>query len=236
MYLLLDDMNNYIEVEKAFLKILQNGSSSVEKSPVPIPENFFRCSKYHDLPEYESLQKHYKILVSLSDKIYQISYEQERKDFFHKTGFYIAQNGWDEGNTLIPYMVGLPGQPAKQSLYRLEGLRVLQSVPGGILVEAMPSVRLLETGYDSNIIFVATPKRFPDGYPLNNISVVMTGTKTYQNILGASRTVYAFKVVDSSKYKKYLDQYYFYPSLRSTSTVDEEKVKKIINKMFVNVE
>lgn len=232
-YVILDDIERYYAMQKKFIEAIE--LKQTKNMDIPIPQDMYECN-LRQLPEYQNLLKNYSLVNDLIDDIYERSYNWEKQNFYRKTGVYIGENNWDGGSTLIPYMVGLPGEPVAKFIYRLDGLKVFQSVSGGILVDAHPGVRLPDNGYQSRIIFVETTQKFTDEFPLNHYSVVLVGQKSYHTVLGGNKTVYAFKMVDTSAYQKILQNYYFYPSFRAFSEIDEEKIGKQLDSILEKIQ
>ena len=228
-YVILDDIERYFSMQKKFVGFIEGEDRT--NIDIPIPQNMYEC-QFKQLSEYQEFLNNYSLVGDLIDDIYGNAYNWEKQDFYRKTGVYIGENNWDGGSTLIPYMVGLPGEPVAKFIYRLDGLKVFQSVPGGILVDAHPGVRLPDNGYHSKIIFVETKQKFTDEYPLNYYSVVLVGQKDYHTVLGGNKTVYAFKMVDTSSYQKILKNYYFYPSFRAFSEIDEKQIDKQLDSIL----
>ncbi len=98
--------------------------------------------------------------------------------------------------------------PKKNGLYAITsscGMKVLQSVNGGILVRS--------DFFSSDVVmFIGTKRQFSDGtYIQNPICVVFEGFYSYQNTLGAARKVYKFREVSQEEYKRLAlpPKYYF---------------------------
>ena len=190
------------------------------------PSNADICDSFFNETEYKDLVKNYELADQLADNIYNYAYSREKKDFHNKTGIYLSEDRRGEHANLIAYMLGYE-TPVKEYLYYLDGMEVLQNVSGGILAQMQPTF-----GYSNKTILVSTNKRFVDGTNLSGIPVVLTGTTSYNTLIGSNKTVYTFKIVDDSQFKKITDRYYFYPTYRERGNMDEKTSADKMKQLF----
>lgn len=93
-------------------------------------------------------------------------------------------------------------QPQKNCLYDLSGMVVLQSADNGVLIEINPNMYGTYLPYSSNgvgTVFLYTNEKYVDGVSLSEYWAYYVGTYQYFTVLGAQKTVYAFKMYDKSK-------------------------------------
>ena len=79
-------------------------------------------------------------------------------------------------------------------------LTVLQVVNGGVLATKRQS--MLDSEPRTKIIFVRTNRTYADGDVLANGYYRATGTKSYQTVSGAQKTVYAFEELSASEQRE----------------------------------
>ena len=99
-------------------------------------------------------------------------------------------------------------KPKVNGMYSIpEGVRVIQSVKGGVLANYYS-----DTFGTNMTIYIGTNKEFADGSSIQSaMAVVFEGYYTYTNTLGASRKIYKFKEVPISEYKsKVISQKYYF--------------------------
>ena len=230
--LLFNDVSTYADTMKTFVEAIQKRGNYQEmrvgeKKPdyglTGWPKDSDICDSFVEQEEYKELVKNYKLVDALADNIYDYAYGLEKKEFYRKAGFYI-----DGDNLLVPYMSGVAEDPVQHYLYYLNGLEVFQTIPGGVLAR-------LRNGYSDKLIFVSTSRQFVDSVPLDNIPVLLTGTKTYSTVLKVNKTIYAFKIVDTSPYRKIVQNFYFYPTVKDTLTIDEKTLEKNMQQLFTVV-
>ena len=224
--LLFNDVSTYADNMKTFVEAIEKRKNYREmmvgeKKPdfgiSGWPKDSDICGSFYDQEEYKELAKKYQLVDALADNIYDYAYGLEKKEFYKKAGFYI-----DGDNLLVPYMNGFAEDPVQHHLYFLNGLEVFQTIPGGVLAR-------LRNGYSDKLIFVSTTRQFVDSAPLDNIPVLLTGTKTYSTVLKINKTIYAFKIIDTSPYKKTIQNFYFYPTVKN---VEESKATTELSKLF----
>lgn len=85
------------------------------------------------------------------------------------------------------------------------------------------------------LIFIATNRQFANSAPLDNIGVLLTGSKTFDVAGEKNKRVYTFKIADTDRYNKILKDYYFYPVIKSAEDIDEATAKKIMQHLFTVV-
>lgn len=226
--LIYDDVNAYLKNVKIFVEGIEKrknynngyvGDLSVNLGNWPKISD--KCNSFFDQEEYKKLVKNYKLVSILADNIYDYAYDLEVEDFHKKTKLYIGGTN----NLLVPYMLGIEGNPAPNFIYFLNGLQVFQNISGGILVNLRR-----EFGYSDKLIFVSTNRHFVDSASLDDIAVVLTGTKNYSTILGVNRTIFAFKIIDITPYKKIVQNYYFYPTFKK---LDKNQITNEIRQSFI---
>lgn len=233
LFLLYNDLDTYVNTAGKFVEGVEKrknykefmiGEERPSYGLGEWPKNSNVCDSFYDQEEYKKLVKNHKLAKKLANDIYDYAYGQEEKDFYKKTGIYVGGI-----NILVPYMNGTEGSPISNHLYYLNGLQVFQNIPGGFLASLRGGL-----GYSDNLIFVATNRQFVDNTALDNIAVLLTGTKTYNTILGSNKTIYAFKIIDTAPYKKILNNYYFYPAVKNN--IDEKTLEKVMQQLFTVIQ
>ncbi|EKE03964.1 MAG: hypothetical protein ACD_20C00124G0016 [uncultured bacterium] len=96
----------------------------------------------------------------------------------------------------------------------LIGIKVIQSLAGGILAEKPYDYML----GDSKPFFIETKKQFADGEMIRQqMYLVYSGYYTYRTVLGASKKVWKFKEVENHENRKY----YFINNIEITGDVEK---------------
>lgn len=230
--LMYNDVNSYVNNIKQFVEGIEKrknyratyvGENKPSFDLGEWPKDAEICNSFFDQEEYKELVKNYKLVSDLAYNIYNYAYDLEEKDFHKKTGVYIGGTN----NLLVPYMVGAESEPMPNYVYYLNGLQVFQNIPGGILVGLRSDL-----SYSNKLIFVSTNRNFVDSQTLDNIPVILTGTKSYSTVLGANKTIYAFKIIDTTPYKQIVKNYYFYPTLRELDENNAKQAADYLQKLF----
>ncbi len=87
-------------------------------------------------------------------------------------------------------------------IYALSGpLVVLQNTSGGVLIHLNSMVHNIP----NQIFFLKTKIRFVDNQRINPMFVKKNGVKTYKTVIGTTKTVYSFKLLETIK-KKYINR------------------------------
>lgn len=164
--------------------------------------------KYKTDACYAKLLEQNRQLGATMEEIETYSYAYEGKKFKQKTGYEFSTEG-----SVLDFVSSTfgHGSPSKGVLYAVNNVRVLQSVPGGVLFVMDTSGTYM---VDSGVGFLATNKKYADGSFIHGVYAAYTGLKSYNTVLGANKQVYAFKVVNTDAFAKQLSSFYFYPQIK----------------------
>lgn len=174
--------------------------------------------KFRDEECYKTLSEQKKTVEQMRTEIYGTFYPQEKSAFYKKLGLSI-----DENTTYpLALLAGVTSQqPDPKTIYILSGIKVLQVLNDGILINS----------YDGGLGYIKTlpNKSYVDNMTLYNVYVLPNGTKKYNNVLGATRTVYAFKELDmEAYYEKYAKGNFFFPYNKAANFDEEQEVQKFM--------
>lgn len=174
--------------------------------------------KFRDEECYKNLSAQNKTVEQMRTDIYGTFYPQEKSAFYKKLGLSI-----DENTTYpLALLAGVTSQqPDPKTIYILSGIKVLQVLNDGILINS----------YDGGLGFIKTlpNKSYVDNMTLYNVYVLPNGTKKYNNVWGAMRTVYSFKELDmDTYYDKYAQENFFFPYNRAIDMDNEQEVQKFM--------
>jgi hypothetical protein len=176
--------------------------------------------------KYKSLIDKIEAIKKVREGIHDYSYEYERDKFVEATGFDPTEIRYLV-STLTNYMAITP---KKGEIYSLDyaNPKVVQNVRGGVLVAS--DYGSMTDIYADKMAFIYTNKKFVDGQILAGL-VKYVGTYDYKTVLGANKTVYAFRFFNL-KYSDYglkEKDFFFYPESKALEAEDMIKaMKKII--------
>lgn len=171
---------------------------------------------------YVSLEEQNEKLGFLREEIEDYSYTYEQNLFKKKTGYVFSNEG-----SVIDFISTTFGRgtPSKGVLYGVNNVRVLQSVPGGVLFVLDTSGTYM---VDVGIGYLATTKHYADGAFIHGLYAEYTGLKQYNTVLGANKQIYGFKVVNTNPFAKILSGFYFYPEEKGLTV--EQALPKLITR------
>jgi len=155
---------------------------------------------YSDNPEFKEyvgwLQETENAFDSIADEVHQKGVQMESRRYLERA----RQSGCGDvsrfhfrhGFVLAQSVTHSSFRPDESSIYDLGGFEVLQSSEDGILLRSSSY-----HSHNSEPIFVATEKEYTDGFTFQSGEqlVCLDGTKRYNTVLGARRTVHAFKMI-----------------------------------------
>ena len=168
-------------------------------------EFLLKEQKFRSEQCYGDLGKMKTKLEDIRGEIYGKFYALEKADFMKRSGVKVSPD------PIYPLalIAGITSmEPDPKTIYKFGGVKVLQVLNEGILINS----------YDGGIAYIKTlkGKNYVDGKLLYDLYVLPDGTKRYSNVLGAQKTVYAFKEIDlSALYKKWQDLPTFYKAYLS---------------------
>lgn len=163
----------------------------------PMEGNEYLTAIYeHNPPMY---QAHIKMLDSIKDfdtkaqEVSEYSYNYEKQKYEN----WIAKNNKKRiSGALETFVYGYGSSPVTGALYKHHPtqnlfLKVLQSVPGGVILTG--SYRVGNGMYNINPIFLQTTKTFADGqYIREPLMAEFKGYYDYTTVLGARKRIYKF--------------------------------------------
>lgn len=188
-----------------------------------IDEFLLEEQKFREETCYTELENMREELASIRAEIENKFYALEKADFMKKSGLKLSSD------TTYPLalIAGITGQePDPKTIYKFGGVKVLQVLNDGILISS----------YDGGIAYIKTlpGSTYVDNKLLYNLYVLPAGTKRYSNVLGAQKTVYAFKEIDlEALYNKYSKNYLFFPRVKSSEELPftgKELMLKLLTK------
>ena len=188
-----------------------------------IDEFLLEEQKFQKETCYDELKNMKTKLAGIRDEIENKFYALEKADFVKKSGLKLS------ADTTYPLalIAGITGQePDPKTIYKFGGVKVLQVLNDGILISS----------YDGGIAYIKTlpGSTYVDNKLLYNLYVLPAGTKRYSNVLGAQKTVYAFKEIDlEGLYKKYSKKYLFFPRVKSKEDLPyslQEMINNLLTK------
>lgn len=171
--------------------------------------NYIKNSEIDNKDYYLDKISFYESCISIWDKHakeiynYSIAYEKKQKLTTVKSSTPYFVDRIDFRDILWGVQ-----KPKVNGMYSIpEGVRVIQSVKGGVLANYYS-----DTFGTNMTIYIGTNKEFADGSSIQSaMAVVFEGYYTYTNTLGASRKIYKFKEVPISEYKsKVISQKYYF--------------------------
>lgn len=227
-----NELDTYQETAEQFLvgldkrkKYTMYNRGAIPSFGLEWPNNANMCDSFADQDTTE-LVRSYRVSRILAEEIGYPEREREMKKFYETTGIHIETRN----NLLAPYIRKTDPAPSPDYLYYLNDLVVFQSVQGGIFAS-------LKSGLQESdrLIFIATNRQFANSAPLDNIGVLLTGSKTFDVAGEKNKRVYTFKIADTDRYNKILKDYYFYPVIKSAEDIDEATAKKIMQHLFTVV-
>lgn len=170
-----------------------------------INDFLYTNQKFREETCYKDLQALQKKLENIEGQIESFFYRIEKAEFHKRSGLYISS----DPRYPLALIAGITSQqPDPKTIYRFGGVKVLQVLEDGILISSI----------DGGLAYIqmVTDRPVVDNLTLYDLYVLPNGTKKYHNVLGAQRTVYAFKEVDMpALYKKYATNALFFPEIKS---------------------
>lgn len=153
---------------------------------------------------YIKMQEEQSRLIALITNIRVEPYLAEKEAFKKATG-----KDFDPSrDSLGDHIVTQYWEPHKDYLYRLDNIKVFQTLPKGVLINCKDKF-----GINEKIAFLYTDSNFVDGKLLNGLFAYYVGTFKYTSMAG-TRNVYAFRLFDYNKNQYFKKrQYYYYPEL-----------------------
>lgn len=188
-----------------------------------IDEFLLKEQKFREETCYTELENMREKLAGIRAEIENKFYALEKADFMKKSGLKLSSD------TTYPLalIAGITGQePDPKTIYKFGGVKVLQVLNDGILISS----------YDGGIAYIKTlpGSTYVDNKLLYNLYVLPAGTKRYSNVLGAQKTVYAFKEIDlEALYNKYSKNYLFFPRIKSSKDLPyspQEMINNLLTK------
>lgn len=233
LFFLYNELDTYKDTAEQFLVGLGNrkkytmyNSGVIPSFGLEWPNNANMCDSFSDQDTTELVRSYRAARTIASEGIGYPESEREMKQFKEKTGITIS----NRNNLLAPYIRKTDPAPSPDYLYYLNDLVVFQSVQGGIFASLKSGLK-----ESDRLIFIATNRQFADSAPLDNIGVLLTGSKTFDVAGEKNKSVYTFKIADTERYNKILKDYYFYPTIKSSEDIDEATAKKIMQHLFTVV-